>query len=127
MQFLTTGGPFLWLVLLFAAVAVVFASRYPGSAKRRHATAALGLATCATIVSLLSLATGFQRAVGPLRAGNEAGQKLIFLGISEALNGPILALIACFLVGVLLTTGAYRGGQQRRARVLATEADEMAV
>ena len=123
---LTAGGPFVWPILLLTAVAVLFAVRYQRSAARHHATVALGSAACAAIVSLLSFATGFQHAVAPLRAGNDKAQQLLFLGISEALNGPILALTGCFLVGVLLTIGSFRGEQQQRAVALGSQIDESA-
>ena len=115
--FLEEAGFVAWPLLLLVAVSLWHSVRYLANARTRHLAAASGAALLSLVLAALSLVGGFQYSVSAaMRAGS--GTSLVLLGLSESLNGVVLALLTCLLVTLLLSIGTYRSqrGPARAAR-----------
>ena len=115
-HFFYAGGPFMWPILFCSVVGIFSAVIYARSSRSRHAVVAAGSIASALTLALLSVATGFQFAVDYVGGGEVGAGHAYLLGLSEALNGLDLALLAALGTIILVSVGAYRRYRQVEAR-----------
>jgi len=110
-RFIADAGPLVYPILVFALLAILYAGLYLISGHRRDSRAASGSAACMGIIAILSVTTGFQLSAMGVLDRPDLDRSLVLAGMSESLNGLTLALVAGFVVTVLLTLGSYRRGR----------------
>jgi hypothetical protein len=112
-QFAREAGWGLWPVLLFGAVAVCVAVWHALRPSPRLMPLVIGFASITAVAGVLGSVTGLQHAVEGL-GGLPPEQRWIYLiGLKEALNCLVAALVLDCVAALLATLGAFRQACRR--------------
>ena len=107
-SFIAEAGPLFWPITILGVAALAAAVRYAGVGTLRLRSFARTTAFTALAAGALNMIGGIRMSLEPvLRLPIE--ERWIFLqGVSESLNGMIVALVFAVIVGIALSIGELR-------------------